>query len=246
MLAMSISQDPELALFAHLVARGERDLDLAQAALLIAASEYPGLDPSRYLGRLDVLAESAQRTLGREASLVALARWLFEKQGFRGNSGDYYDPRNSFLNEVLDRRTGIPITLGLVILEIARRISLPAHGVSFPGHFLLRGDSSGIPTFVDPFDGSPLNRADLRVLFTRATGEDRDPEPRLLETATKRQILVRLLNNLRGIYATRGDGPRLRRVLERMSALVRSEELRRQLEQLGGGAPWFSGDSTIN
>jgi regulator of sirC expression with transglutaminase-like and TPR domain len=234
----------DLTLFAHIVSRPEPELDLAEAALLIAEPEYPGLDIVRYVGLLDELGAEARDRLARaahhesesELALRRVLRLLYDERGFRGNAADYYDPRNSFLNEVLDRRTGIPITLAVVLLEVCRRAGLSARGVSFPGHFLVRapGAPGNGPLFVDPFDGRLLSPADLRALHARSTGEERDPDPRLLEPTTKSQLLLRMLNNLRAIYANRSDRERLRGVLERIQVLAPSEELARQLEQLGG------------
>src|SRR5262245_1858630 len=132
----------DLALFAHVVGRPEDEINLAQVALLIAEPEYPDLDIPHYLGLLDILGGQARGALeGMEQGLEAARRLcevFYGVLGFRGNASDYYDPRNSFLNEVLDRRTGIPITLGLVLSEVARRAGLTVEGISFPGHFLTR------------------------------------------------------------------------------------------------------------
>src|SRR2546430_2404900 len=132
----------DLALFAHMLARTDDEIDLAQAALLLAEPEYPGLDIPHYIGVLDRLRAEAARALGGVALGVLAARrllgLLYEELGFRGNDKDYYDPRNSFLNEVLERRTGIPISLAVVVTEVARRAGVEAQGISFPGHFLVR------------------------------------------------------------------------------------------------------------
>ena len=132
----------DLTLFAHLCARPEAELDLAEAALLIAAAESPGLDVARYLGLLDELgrraAAAVSRCAGDEARIERAVGFVYGEAGFHGNDEDYYDPRNSFLNEVLDRRTGIPISLALVLTEICQRAGVEARGVSFPGHFLVR------------------------------------------------------------------------------------------------------------
>jgi regulator of sirC expression with transglutaminase-like and TPR domain len=239
-----------LTLFAHVAARPEAEIDLAESALLIGESEYPGLDVPRYLGLLDRLGEDARRALERapnalkstpeSSSIERLLRWLYGDLGFHGNEAEYYDPKNSYLNEVLERRTGIPITLGVVLLEVCWRVGLDAQGVSFPGHFLVRTPGPGGVLLVDPFEGRLLGRDDLRALHKRATGEVRDPDPRLLAAAPKRHILVRMLNNLRSIYSGRSDTARLRCVLERMQVLAPSDELRHQLEQLGGERPWPS------
>lgn len=211
-------------MFAYLACRPEAELDLAQAALAIAEPEYPGLDIGHYLRCIDDLAEQARsqvRGVRESASqAVNLVAHLVHERGFRGNTGAYEDPRNSFLNEVIDRRLGIPISLSVLMIEVARRLSVPLLGVSFPGHFLLRaGRPDEPPLLLDPFSGHALSPDDLRELLYRHTGERRDPQPQEIEGATKHAILVRMLNNLRGIYVDRGDHVRLRLVLERMRAL---------------------------
>ncbi|MCC6556533.1 MAG: transglutaminase family protein [Polyangiaceae bacterium] len=245
-----------LTLFAHVVARPEEELDLAEAALLIGDTEYPRLDVPRYLSMLDRMGDEARRALDtpRDApeaapgsgAIDALLVWLYGRQGFRGNAADYYDPRNSYLNEVLERRVGIPITLAVVLLEICRRAGIEAQGVSFPGHFLVRTPGRGGLLLVDPFEGRLLGREDLRALHARATGVARDPDARMLAAAPKRLILVRMLNNLRAIYGRRPDPERLRRVLELIQVLSPTDELRRELEQLGGDRPWPSRGRSLN
>jgi regulator of sirC expression with transglutaminase-like and TPR domain len=226
----------DLALFAHVATRAEWEIDLAQSALVIAEPDYPGLDIPRYLDQLDDIGTLICQRLDEprppgESPLVRAARVLHQELGFRGNAEDYYDPRNSYLNEVLDRKVGIPITLALVLGECARRAGIPSQGVSFPGHFLQRGAGANGPEFIDPFDGRPLDRDGLRKLHARiAGGDERDPDPRLLEPASKKQILVRMLNNLRGIWSVRGDRERLRGVLERLQLLQPTDE---QAAELG-------------
>jgi regulator of sirC expression with transglutaminase-like and TPR domain len=241
--------DASLRLFSHLAARPEADLDLARAVLLLAEPDYPGLDVGAYLERLDELGALARARLfgagrtpvGDSVSVPPrvgpLLSFLYGELGFHGNATDYYDPRNSFLNEVLDRRTGIPITLALVLVEVARRAGLVAQGVGFPGHFLVRFDGVGsAPVLVDPFEGRVLDTEALSELAARHTGRTAPPDARTLEPASKANTLIRMLNNLRGIYAAREDGERLRRVLERLEVLAPSTELRRQIEALGGPA----------
>src|SRR5688572_8029062 len=149
--------DPSLRLFAHLAARPEALLDLPRAALLLAEPEYPGLDVAAYLDRIDELGRLARARRfgaglatpcemerpGVPPAIAQLLQLLYGELGFHGDTDDYYDPRNSFLNEVLDRRAGIPITLALVLVEVARRVDLDAKGVGFPGHFLVRFDDVG-------------------------------------------------------------------------------------------------------
>jgi regulator of sirC expression with transglutaminase-like and TPR domain len=233
---------PDLELFAHLVGGPEAEIDLDQAALLLAEPEYPGLDIPHYLGVLDEIGAQARRLVARVHPGVAAARALCDllhgQLGFRGNLADYYDPRNSFLNEVLERRTGIPITLAVVLTEVARRADVLAQGVSFPGHFLCRIPTEGGIVLIDPFAGRLLDAADLRALHARTTGHEVDPDPSMLQPAGKRQVLSRILANLRAIYGNRRDAARLRGVLERMVVLSPADpELRRELTRLGGEPP---------
>jgi len=235
-------------LFAHLADRPDEELDLAQAALLIAEQEYAGLDVAGFLEQLDALgAEARQRVADvtkpgprepqAEERLRRVLRFLYEERGFHGNHDDYYDPRNSYLNEVLTRRTGIPITLAVVLIEVLHRSEVEAAGVSFPGHFLVRVPGARGPIFVDPFDGRILDREGLQALHLRVGGEAGDPDPRLLEPVGKRQILIRMLTNLRGIFAARADNRRLCATLEQLEVLAPSPELRREIERLGGEPP---------
>ncbi len=142
--------------FAAAVSAPDERIDLAAAALLIAAQEYPQLALEPYLRRLDVLAERVNDRLSNETAppivLGELTRVVFEEEGLRGNEGAYYDPRNSFLNDVLDRKLGIPITLGVVVLEVGRRLGLPLEGLGFPGHFIVRYRGEAVSLLIDPFD----------------------------------------------------------------------------------------------
>ena len=230
----------EITLFSHLVTRPESELDLARAVLLIAEPEYPELDVAAYVEELDRLGAIAAQRIASSPSRPALAnviRYLYEELGFRGNTEDYYDPRNSFLNEVIDRRTGIPISLALVLTEICRRVGIEARGVSFPGHFLVRVEVDGDPMFIDPFDGRLLDRRQLAELHQRATGEEGPIDPRVLAPATKRQVLARILNNLRNIYERAGDRDRLLGVLARMQVLRPDDEARGRWSDAAGGGP---------
>jgi len=166
--------------FARLVSRPEPAIDLAEAAFLIAKEEYPDLDIAQYLSHLDAMAADVRsRPGGVEDPLrlfTGLGDYLFREQGFRGNTEDYYDPRNSFLNEVLDRRTGIPITLSAVYMEVGRRLGLRLHGVGMPGHFLVKYVGPNEEIIVDPFHGGAIvSPADCqRILDPHAANEVRD------------------------------------------------------------------------
>jgi len=218
--------------FGELARMSGEAVDLGLGALLIAQIEHPDLEVGHELKRLDELAARAGR-----GDVHRLRRFLFEDEGFAGNASDYYDPKNSWLNDVLDRKVGIPITLAVVLLEIFARAGVEAAGVSFPGHFLVRSPGPSGPLFIDPFDGRILDREGLRELHGRVAGEPSDPDPRMLEPTGKKQVLVRMLHNLRGIFAAGGDRARLRAVLERLEILTPSDDLRREIVSLGGESP---------
>jgi len=211
--------------FLQLVSRPEREIDLAVGALLIAKEEYPEIDPSRYLAMLDDLAARARNAVGRAGSnpfaiIDALNRFLFDELGFRGNTEDYFDPRNSYLNEVLDRRRGIPITLSLVYMEIGRRVGFPLQGVGFPGHFLVRHSDAGREILIDPFHaGEILVPEDCRRRLEEVVGRDVPLEARFLKGVGTRQILIRMLNNLKQIHIERDDDERALAVIDRLLAL---------------------------
>ncbi|MDH5211137.1 MAG: tetratricopeptide repeat protein [Betaproteobacteria bacterium] len=230
--------------FAELLARDEAEIDLARACLLIAADAYPGLDVEGYLGEIERLAVRLRGRMppggGTQERVVALNRFLFDDLGYSGNADNYYDPRNSYLNEVLDRRTGIPITLSVLYLEIGWRVGLELEGVSFPGHFLVRLRVPGAMLVLDPFSGGEaLAETDLRERLQRVIPEgaaggvpvDALPLDPFLEPAGKRQILARLLRNLKGIYREKDQPQRLLDVLSRM--LVVSPEAHGELRERG-------------
>lgn len=192
--------------FAALVGRPEGEIDLAEAALLIAAEEYPDLDMAAYLTLLARMGEELRRRTrdGRSAASVleTLNHYLFDELGFAGNTEEYYDPRNSYLNEVLDRRIGIPISLSTVYMTVARHGGLPISGVGFPGHFLVKVAAGEEEIVLDPFNrGAILTEADCQKLLDQATaGRARFSRELLRSTGTK-AILVRMLGNLKGIYS---------------------------------------------
>ena len=171
---------------------------------------------------------------GPRGTIDALNRFLFEDEGFAGNTGDYDDPRNSFLNQVLDRRTGIPITLAVVYIEVARRAGIRVDGVNFPGHFLLRyplspEEDHRSAVFVDPFHGgSILSETDCRSLLRRHAGDGVEFDPRFLAPATKQQILVRMLGNLKRLYVRMRSFPQGRAITDLLLAIEPSalQELR--------------------
>ncbi len=185
--------------FAELVARPDADIPLDETALLIAAAAYPGLDIAAQLARLDELAAGC-----RERSLEGLRRHLFDEVGLTGNALRYGDPRNSFLNDVLDRKVGIPISLCVITMEVGRRLGVTLEGVGMPGHFLVRhvGDP---PVLLDAFSGGRiLDEQDVQALFRRLSGSVA-LSPDLLVAAPARAILTRMLANLRNLYEQAGD-----------------------------------------
>lgn len=210
---------------------------LAQAALVIARIEYPRLDPSTYLQQLDTMGDTARcwierhvDTTGDSSPLSCISgfnRYLFDDQRFVGNRDRYEDPRNSCLNEVLDRRTGIPITLSLVYMEVGRRAGLHLDGVNFPGHFLVRlpehlGERRGC-VIIDPFHGGALlSEHDCRRLLQKHVGSEVAFSKSLLAPATRTQIIVRMLLNLKRTYVHMRSFPQARDATELLLAMTPS------------------------
>lgn len=198
--------------------------ELAPAALAIARIEYPALDAAPYMKQLQRMAmQAAGRIAGAGSSLeeaiLAFNEFFYEESGFCGNRERYDDPRNSFINEVIDRRTGIPISLAVVYLEVARRAGLRVEGVNFPGHFLLRapvshaaGERHGTAdVIIDPFHGGALlSESDCRQLLRQHVGDDAAFDPALLAPATRHDIVVRMLVNLKRLYVRMRSFPQAR------------------------------------
>ena len=210
---------------------------LAPAALLVARIEYPRLDVEAYLAKLDAMGELARRAMQRHvertgdgsrlACIKAVNECLFDELHFVGNREKYEDPRNSCLNEVLDRRTGIPITLCVVYMEVARRAGLHIDGVNFPGHFLVRcpevGSRGSSGLIIDPFHGGALlSEHDCRLLLQRQVGGEVAFSKSLLAPTTRLQIIVRMLINLKRIYVHMRSFPQARDVTELLLAMTPS------------------------
>jgi len=219
---------PRLSVQERLVAR-LRDLEepgaLAEAALLIAAEEYPALDVAAWLARLDALGARARERVpprgDADQTAAALTRLLVEDYGLRGNDADYYDPRNSFLNEVLERRLGIPLTLSLVYMDVGARAGVAVRGVGLPGHFVVRLERGETVRLLDPFNGGrPLDEADCRRLVERLGGGRLRFEPAHLRAVSARAILIRMLANLKGVYTALGDWRRARGAVDRILLLA--------------------------
>ena len=197
------------------------DLDLVEAALWVAAEEYPQLDVEHECGRIHLIcAEGARRvhkTSNPFARIDGLRTYLFDQLGFRGNLEQYNDPRNSFLNEVLDRRLGIPLTLSLLWIEQARAAGFEACGIGLPGHFVARLTWDGRTILVDPFHGATvITLEDCKTLVTRSTGRGWLFRPESLEGTDERAMLARLLMNMKYAYLGRSDYARALSVVERL------------------------------
>jgi regulator of sirC expression with transglutaminase-like and TPR domain len=210
------------ARFAAIVRLSGDRIPLAEAALWIAKEEYPDLDVEAYVDRLDELADQAHRRTSPfppAETVVRFNHFLFRELGFAGNSESYDDPRNSFLNEVLDRRLGIPITLSLVYTEIGRRIGFPVIGVGFPGHFLVKwlGEKD---VLVDPFFAKVVSPEECLQRLRASYGPEARLDPRMLDPASSREILVRMLRNLKHNYLAVDDLVRALRCLDRMLLVV--------------------------
>jgi regulator of sirC expression with transglutaminase-like and TPR domain len=183
------------------------DLPLDRALLLIAKEEYPDVDMGRYLSFLDRLADRAVHHASDTGDLTrALTHAIFQEGGFRGNRENYYDPKNSLLNAVIDRRLGIPITLSIIFMEVARRAGSHAVGIGFPGHFLVRHECDGRAVMLDPFEkGTIVRRADCERLLKSQSGTQTELEPWMLEPASPRAIVLRVLTNLKHAYMLQKD-----------------------------------------
>jgi regulator of sirC expression with transglutaminase-like and TPR domain len=215
--------DPPLREFSELTGRPDGRIDLARAALAIARLEYPGLDAEAYLERLDALArgvDGARRSVDPLRRLHRLREYLFVEQGFAGNREDFFDPRNSFLNDVLDRRQGIPISLSLVLIEVGKRLGLAVEGIGLPGHFVAGARFGDSQILLDPFNaGTLLTPEACEELVGRALGRKVTLLPENFAAVTQRQFLTRMLANLKAIYWHREAWERVVGVIDRLLVL---------------------------
>lgn len=215
--------------FGTLVAE-DAGVALLEAAIAVAQDETPDLDPQTVLAEIDKLAGKLKQRLASDASAIhrlrSLSRYFFQELGFAGNVNDYYDPRNSYLDEVLRTRRGIPITLALIYIEVASQIGLVASGVSFPGHFLVKVRMPQGEVVIDPVNGQSLSREDLddRLAPYRhrhgLVGEFETPLGLFLQPAPPRDVLARLLRNLKEIHRSNEDWERLLAVQHRLVILL--------------------------
>ncbi|MEH1936102.1 MAG: SirB1 family protein [Nostoc sp.] len=206
------------------IQQSDEHIDLAKAALYIAQEEYPNLDPEEYLNALDTMAWELQERLPSSRYplriVQSINQYLYEDLKFYGNKTDYYDPRNSFFNDVIDRRLGIPITLALLYLEVARRIDFPMVGVGMPGHFLIRPDVPDIEIFVDAFNGGEIIFAqDCEERLSQLYQQPVTLQPEFLAVVSHRQFLARMLTNLKFIYIKQQDLQKTLAAVERILLL---------------------------
>ena len=206
--------------------REDRDINLAKAALYVAQIEYPDLDLDRYLELLATMATEVSQKLPNTRYplkvIQIINQYLYTEHTFYGNEQDYYNPKNSFLNDVLDLQTGIPLTLAIVYLEIAKRIDFPMVGIGMPGHFLIRPDFEDSEIFVDAFDrGEILFAEDCRQKLMNIYQQDLPIlPPEILQPVTNRQILFRMLNNLQSIYLNQPNFERALVIKEWIESII--------------------------
>jgi regulator of sirC expression with transglutaminase-like and TPR domain len=224
----------QLERFAEFVSREQ--FNLAEASLMLAQDIYPQVDIPAYLARLDEIALAIKKRVASDAfaeqKVRALNYYLFNEMRFSGNIDDYYDPRNNYLNEVMERRVGIPITLSILYLEIGKRLGLNLKGVSFPGHFLVKLAVKRGQLVLDPFTGGEAqSESDLRQRLAQVLPSEKAEQVQLdpyLEPATPRQIVARVLRNLKNIYMQAGKLEQTLAVMHRMLLVIpeSAEELR--------------------
>jgi regulator of sirC expression with transglutaminase-like and TPR domain len=210
--------------FYNEIQQPDDQIDLAKAALYIAQEEYPDLDTAAYLNALDVMAAEVEERLPVERYplriIQSLNKYFYDDLGYTGNTSNYYDPRNSFLNEVIDQRTGIPISLSVLYLEVARRLDFPMVGIGMPGHFLIRPEFQDTGIFVDAFNrGEILFEQDCEERLAQIYGRPVQLQPRFTEAVSPRQLLTRMLTNLKFIYLNRKDLSRALAAVERILLL---------------------------
>lgn len=199
------------------------EINLAKACLYFAQAEYYDLKPELYLNTIDTIAESiAQKLSGSRYPLKVIQtinQHLFETLGFRGNKQNYYDPDNSFLHQVIDRKLGIPISLSVVYLAISQRLNFPMVGIGMPGHFLIRPEFEDVGIFVDPFNcGEILFKEDCQKRLDETYQQQVELNSKWLAPVSNRQILVLMLNNLKFIYLHRRE---IDKALSTMSAILK-------------------------
>ena len=217
--------------FRELIERPALEIPLAEACLAIAAEGRPEVRPQDALLELDRLGELAHETVPDRETCVdrieLLNRFLFQQEGFTGNRAEYDDPRNSFLDLVLERRTGLPITLSVVYIEVGRKLDLDTSGIGFPGHFLTKVMSDQGEVVVDPFYGCVLDEAECRKRLEQIAGPDARFDPRMLQSIDHPGILRRILNNLKRLHLTRSEWDLALACCERLILLAPQDPMER-------------------
>ena len=224
---MSMDKHTLLPDWNSLATLGDDELPLLGTALLIARDEYPDLDAASYSAQVDTYAAALRPQLERDidlpARLTAINKYLFDEVGYAGNNAQYDDPRNSYMNVVVDRKLGIPISLAVIQIEVTRRLGMPLDGISFPGHFLVRLPVDDGILVLDPYNkGRPVSAEELRERASPHLGGHAPDDQQLLQIlapATHRMILMRMLRNLKGLYLERGDWERVARTSDRLLKL---------------------------
>lgn len=223
--------------FDLLMQKPEADIRLAEAALLFAADHCPTIDPGHWLERLDGLARRVERieVVSPADQVAALRTVLVEEEGFAANNTDYYDPRNSLLNEVIERRMGIPITLSVIWLDIARQLRWPFAGVGLPGHFIIKRTTPHGDILIDPFGGGQiLTKAGCQRIVSQLLGQHVELEDEAFTPVGTKATLMRMLNNLRAVLSQNEAWSQTACVLARMLAIdPDSEEIRREIALVG-------------
>ncbi len=219
-----MTYDAWRATFERAIRMPDAEINLAETALIVASDEYPDLDVTAYLARLDEMADTVRARLPKDrepdATLTELNAYLFDELDFHGNRGEYYDPRNSYLNDVLERRTGLPITLCIVVLALAQRLNLPIYGVGLPGHFVVKWKDAQREIVFDPFHGGEiLDRATMQARVRETVNPLAPFHASWLEAVSAKYILIRLLHNLKAVYVRAEELERAWRVVDKLLLL---------------------------
>lgn len=219
-----MTQDEWRSRFERVISVPEEDIDLAEGALILAGDEYPDLAVEYYLARIDEMAGELERHIAEAKTakdvIAALNAYLFEELEFSGNVFEYYDPRNSFLNDVLERRTGLPISLSVVVLALARRLGLPIYGVGLPGHFVVKWQDADNEIVFDPFNGGEiLDRHAIQERVRETVNPAAPFQASWLDAVGTKYILWRMLQNLKAVYVRAEELERAWRVVDKLLLL---------------------------
>ncbi len=217
--------EPALQALSYYLNRSDEELDLSRAALIIASAHYPSFVMDAYVKQLAQMERALRPRLRSantpEQQVAMINAHLFDELGFKGDTEDYFDPRNSFLNEVLDRKRGIPITLSLIYLDVAQRLFLPIFPVGMPYHFFMRYETPQQQFYIDPFyGGAILTEAECFERISEIAGETILYDPAYVQVTPKRIFLYRLLNNLKRYYLENDKRPQAEKVLKQLLIIL--------------------------